>query len=221
VLRRLGFEETAKNLVHLAYEHVGLPDQKFSGRAGTWIGYTADDLLAEAKQKVSEKIKGELSEQERTKVIDAVGAGAIKFTFLRTNSEKKIIFTWEEALNMEGDSGPYVQYAYVRTRSLMNKSSEKPGIAKGYLFTTEEKLLLKRLAAFSEVLQRCSKDMAPHHLCQYMLDVAGDFSGFYNTSQVLKAEKHIMKTRLAIVEATNTVLGSSLNLLGMERPERM
>ena len=220
-LKRLGFEKDAANLIHLAYEHVGLPDQKFSGREGTWVGFTADELLAEAKQRVEEKIKGELSEEERKQVVAAVGAGAIKFAFLRTHAEKKIIFTWEEALNMEGDSGPYIQYAYVRTNSILGKSGEKQKLSKNYQFNKEEKKLLKTLSVFHPTMERGVKELAPHHLCQYLLDVAGDFNCFYRTSPVLKADKDTMQTRLALVKATNIILANGLELLGIDRPDKM
>lgn len=221
VLKRLGFDTAAENLAHLAYEHVGLPDAKFSGRAGTWVGYTADELLSEAKQRVTEKIKGELTDNEKQIVVASVGAGAIKFAFLRTSAEKKITFKWDEALNMEGDSGPYAQYAYVRTLGILKKTKEKSSVAKNYSFNNQEKSLLKRIAAFSQIVKRSAREFAPHHLCQYVLDVAGDFSGFYSSSPVLKAEKQTMKSRLAIVLATNYVLGNTLNLLGIEKPEKM
>jgi arginyl-tRNA synthetase len=221
VFKRLGFGQESGNLHHLSYEHVGLPEAKFSGRKGTWVGYTADNLLAEARERVKDKIKLDVSDDEKENISRAVGAGAIKFTFLKTSSDKKITFKWEEALSLEGDSGPYAQYAYVRTKGILGKSSEQPEVGKAE-FNESEKQLIKRLAQVSDVASRCSKELAPHHMTQYVLDVAGDFSSFYARSPVIAEEDEGMrKTRLAITLATSYVLRNSLNLLGLECPERM
>ncbi len=220
VFKRMGFDKEADNLKHLSYEHVGLPDVKFSGRKGTWIGYTADDLLAEAQERVMDKIKLDVSDKQKKKIALMVGAAAIKFAFLKTSSDKRITFKWEEALNLEGDSGPYAQYAYVRTTGILEKTKEKPEVS-AIQFNDSEKELLKRLAQLSEVVSRCSKELAPHHLSQYALDVAGDFSSFYTKSPVLKVEGDVRKTRLGITLATAIVLKNTLNLLGITCPEKM
>ncbi|VVC03731.1 Arginine--tRNA ligase [Candidatus Bilamarchaeum dharawalense] len=221
VLRRLKFSKEAENLHHLSYEHVGLPDEKFSGRKGTWIGFTADELLAEANSRVMEKIKLDTNEDEKKQIAKLVGVAAIKFSFLRTGSEKRITFRWEDALNMEGDSGPYLQYAYVRANGILNKTEEKPKIEK-IEFNDHEKKLIRKMAQLSEIVTRSSKERAPHHITQYGLELAADFSSFYTTSPVLVAEdKKTMKNRLAIVMATSIVLKNTLGLLGIECPERM
>ncbi len=221
VLRKMHFNKEASGLEHLSYEHVGLPQEDFSGRRGTWVGYTADDLLGEAQEKVMEKIKLDLSKEEKNEIAKTVGVGAIKFSFLRTSSDKKITFRWKEALSLEGDSGPYAQYAYVRTKGILGKSKEEPA-AEVIVFNEDEKKLLKRLVQFSEVVSRSARELAPHHLAQYVLDVAADFSSFYNTSPVLAAEdENVRKTRLSITLATAIVLKNALNLLGVECPERM
>lgn len=222
VLRRLKFIKEAENLHHLSYEHVGLPDEKFSGRKGTWVGFTADELLTEAQSRVMEKIKLDNNEKDKTQIAKLVGVAAIKFSFLRTGSEKRITFKWEDALNMEGDSGPYLQYAYVRANGILHKTEEKPIIDSKIKLNKEEKLLIKKMVQLSEVVAKSSKERAPHHITQYNLELAADFSSFYTTSSVLNAEdKKIMKNRLAIVLATSIVLKSALGLLGIECPERM
>ncbi len=221
VFKRLGFEDESSNLHHLSYEHVGLPEAKFSGRKGTWVGFTADNLLSEARERVLEKIKLDVSDDEKRKISLQVGAGAIKFTFLKTSSEKKITFKWDEALSMEGDSGPYAQYAYVRTNGILGKAKESPEVAKAQ-FNDSEKKLIKTLAQLSDVVSRCSRERAPHHLTQYVLDVAGEFSVFYAKSPVIAEEDaELRRTRLAITLATSHVLKNSLNLLGLDCPERM
>lgn len=221
VLKRLDFTREAASLHHLSYEHVGLPDEKFSGRKGTWVGFTADELLAEAESRVAEKIKVDVPDNEKRAIARAVGAGAIKFAFLRGSSDKRITFRWDEALNMEGDSGPYLQYAYVRTRGILAKAKDKPAPSE-VAFNDSEKRLVKRLAQFRDAVERSSRERAPHHIAQYALDVAADFSGFYSASPVISAEdEKVRRTRLAIVLGTGIVLKNALALLGMDCPERM
>lgn len=222
VLRRLGYEKEADSSIHLAYNHASLPDVNFSGRAGTWIGYSADDLLAEAKRRVMEKIKPEFSDEEKKAISAVVGVAAIKFSFLRTSSDKKLIFEWDKALSMEGDSGPYAQYAFVRTHGIMGKVDLKPSVSSKYLFSAEEKKLIRKLCEFPELVQKSAKDLAMHYIPEYTLDVASDFNKFYATSSVMNAEtEDAKKSRLAIVLATNILLKNSLGLVGIECPNKM
>jgi arginyl-tRNA synthetase len=221
VLKSMGFREEGQRLRHLSNEQVGLPDEKFSGRKGNWIGYTADGLLEEAQRRVLEKISVEMPEGGKRKVATAVGIGAIKFSFLRASSDKRITFRWESALSMEGDSGPYLQYAYVRTNGIIAKATEKESVEE-VSFNPSERQLIKRMAQFRDVVERGAKELAPHHMAQYSLDLASDFSGFYTNSPVLVAEDgRIRKTRLAITKATGIMLKNALWLLGIECPERM
>lgn len=221
VLRRLKLSEQAMNLHHLSYEHVGLPDEKFSGRKGTWIGFTADELLAEAVSRVKEKIKEETPEGERERIAKIVAPAAIKFSFLRTSSEKRITFKWDEALNMEGDSGPYLQYAYVRTRGILGKTEEAPA-AEAVPMNPHERALVRKMAQFHDVVSRSSRERAPHHLTQYSLELAADFSAFYTSSPVLnERDLKVRRNRLAITSATSVVLRNALSLLGIECPEKM
>ena len=221
VLRRLHFTKEASSLCHLSYEHVGLPEEKFSGRKGTWIGYTADELLEEAKGRVMEKVNPDVPEEEKGRIARTVGVGAIKFSFLRTNSDKRITFKWDEALSMDGNSGPYIQYAYVRTKGILTKATTRPNVD-NVSFNSSEKQLLKSLALLSDTISRSSREMAPHHVAQYVLDVAADFTNFYSSSPVLSAEdEKIRSTRLAITLATSIVLKNGLDLLGIDCPERM
>ncbi len=224
VFRRLKMEKEAAGLQHLSYEHVGLPDEKFSGRKGTWVGFTADELLAEAETRVMEKIKVDVPEAEKRKIARAVGVGAIKFSLLRTSSEKRITFRWGEALSMEGNSGPYVQYACVRTNGILAKAKEQGAKAeiRSESFNESEKQLLKKLAMLNELVSRSSRDLAPHHVAQYVLEVAADFTAFYGSSPVLGAEDaDTRSTRLAITLATGIVIRNGLGLLGIDCPERM
>ncbi len=227
ILRKMGYGKEADGYVHLAYEHVGLADEKFSGRQGTWIGFTADELLEEGTRRAAEKITKEMTEEEKAKVSRAVALAAIRFSFLRTTPEKKIIFKWDEALSFEGDSGPYAQYAHARAVRILEKAKEagastgkKPG---KFSLNKEEKSLLNLLARFPEILERSSRDCRPHYVCEYLLEAASAFNRFYNTSPVLAdgVDPELRAQRLLIVEATRTVLRNGLALLGIEPLEKM
>ncbi|MBI5046421.1 arginine--tRNA ligase, partial [Candidatus Micrarchaeota archaeon] len=161
VFRRLNLPE-ADSLAHLSYERVGLPEVQFSGRKGTWIGYTADDLILEATTRVMEKIKFDGSDEAKIQIARTVGVAAIKFSFLRTSSEKQITFKWEDALNMEGDSGPYAQYAYVRTKGILEKADAQGLSSKIHTvpLNDSEKRLLKKLAVFGDTVSRVSNELS-------------------------------------------------------------
>ncbi|MEM4389781.1 MAG: arginine--tRNA ligase [Candidatus Micrarchaeia archaeon] len=225
VLRRAGFTEQADNSVHLAYEHATLPDEKFSGRAGTWMGYTADEIIEEAvkraRKEVRERFK-DMGEEEKEGIARAVGIGAVKFGFVRLSPEKKLIFSWEEALSFEGDAAPYIQYAHARaTRMLEKAGGEEEGFDVRALGLPEERRLLRLLAKFPLEAARAARDYRPHYICDYLLGLADAFGKFYDAAPVLKAEKEERAARLALVRATKNVLAIGLGLLGIEAPERM
>ncbi|MBI4399892.1 arginine--tRNA ligase [Candidatus Micrarchaeota archaeon] len=224
LLKLMGKEKEAENSIHLAYEHAWLPEAKFSGRKGTWLGYTVDEVVEEAIERARQEIKNrfkDMSEQEKEKIALAVGIGALRFGFIRTVPEKKIVFKWEEALNFEGDSAPYIQYSYARTARILEKAGK---VGKGdyrLLQTDDEKALIKLLAVFPEVIWKSSRDYRPHYIVDYLLDLAASFSKFYSSSPVLQADAELRNARLGLVMATGRVIRSGLTLLGIEAPARM
>jgi len=221
IFARMGYHSQAAGMRHLSYEHVGLPDQKFSGRKGTWVGFSADDLLREAQSRILEKIKLDATDEEKAGIARAVGSGAIAFSFLKTSSDKRITFKWDEALNVEGDSGPYLQYAYVRTRGILGKAKEEPLVSVCPLNEHERRLIL-RLSQLPPLIEKGARELTPHSVAQYALDVAGDFTSFYSNSPVLNApEEDVRRNRLAITLATSIVLKKALSLLCIGAPERM
>jgi arginyl-tRNA synthetase len=211
-------------LVHLAYEHAALPDVKFSGREGTWIGYTADELLAEGIKRAAEKIKPEITGTEREKIASAIASGAIRFSFLKTCADKKIIFEWDRALSMEGDSAPYVIYAHARCGGILEKAAGRTfGKANGYAYSKEEMALLKKILQFDETTSRAAEEYRPHMLCDYLLDLASAFNKFYTTSPILAEgiDENTASARLEIVKATKKKLADGLELLGIKALEKM
>ncbi len=224
VLRSMGFVKQAENHIHLSYEHAGLPDAKFSGREGTWLGYSADDVIAEAEKRAYEEIRErfkDMGEEEKRGVARMVGLGAVRFSFIRTTPEKKLIFKWEEALNFEGDSAPYVQYSHARASRILEKAGEVGKASYGLLVEKEELELAKLLSKFPLIAEKSAKEYRPHYIAEYALEVATHFSRFYNVAPVLKAEGELRDARLGLVNATKIVLKNSLALIGVEAPERM
>ncbi len=217
------FEKAARASYHLIYELVMLPEGKMSSREGTMVLY--EDL----KDKLLEIVKGEVRKRhadwDEKKVAEtalSITLAAIKFTMVRRESNRQLIFDWDAALSLEGDSGPYLQYAYVRTNGILRKAEFKPQIAKGYAFTAQEKTLIKQLCQFPDSVEGAASTLSPHVLCGYLLELAAELNRFYTTSRVLNAETDEEKqTRLAMIAATNSVLWSSLDLLGIGTPERM
>ncbi|MBD3398658.1 arginine--tRNA ligase [Candidatus Micrarchaeota archaeon] len=221
VLDVLGYTKEAENFVHLAYEHAWLPEAKFSGRKGTWVGHTADELAAEGKKRALEKVKTGIPEGERETVAEEVAIGAIRYAFLKIAPEKKLVFKWDEVLSLEGDSGPYLQYACVRARRILEKAdfNEKVG---AYGFNAEEKRLVKELAQFPMIMKNAAGKMKPHLVSDYLYSLSNVFSKFYTNNPVIKAEKEEeKKMRLAMVSAFNNVLSTGLGVLGVPVPDKM
>jgi arginyl-tRNA synthetase len=223
LLKKTGHEKQSDGMFHLAYEHASLPEGKFSGRAGTWVGYTVDEFISEAISRANAKIGKEFGLDEKAEISRAVGVGAIKYSFLKTSPEKKIIFDWERSLSLEGDSGPYIMYARVRAAAILAKAGKvAPGVPDCGTLDTHERALILQLSMFARVLGRAAKDLRPHYVCEYASDVATLFNRFYAESPVLNAEdKKIRARRIMLVAAASNVLGMCLDLLGIEPVEKM
>ena len=219
-LELLGYYEKAENFYHLAYEHVSLPEEKFSGRKGTWIGYTVDELLEEAFLKAKEEVesrRSDLPEEKKVKIAKAVASGAIRYNIIKYAPEKKITFRWKDALNFEGDSSPYLQYAHARCCSILKKAELSDFIPN--FSDSEEKELIKTLYEFVIETEKACNLKRPHIVTKYLNDLATVFNSFYNSLKVLGSEKEAQ--RLTLVKATQIVLKKGLSLLGIEALEEM
>ena len=229
------FEKAAKVSYHLVYELVMLPEGKMSSREGTMVLYQdLKEKLLEITLKEVKKRHENWPEDDTEKTAMQITLAAIKFSMLRRESNRVLLFNWDEALNLEGDTGPYLQYAYVRANAILEKAKEgqkqkanekvkeKATTIKSYEFTNEEKRLIKKLCEFPELIEKSARDMAPNYLADYLIDVAGYFNKFYTTSRVLNAESDVeRKTRLVIVNASSILLKNGLDLLGIQCPEKM
>jgi len=225
LLKLMGYEKQSENSIHLAYEHAALPEGRFSGRRGTWLGFTADELVEEttkeALKQVRERFK-DMGEEEKQKIAKTVAVGAIRFDFLRATPERKIIFKWEEALRFEGDTAPYTQYSYARATRILEKAGEvTDAVDYSVLSSAEEKRLIKKIALFPKVVLSAATAYRPHMIADYLLELASDFSKFYTNRPVLQANPVEKAARLKLVSSYRQVLKNGLWLLGIDAPERM
>jgi arginyl-tRNA synthetase len=124
-------------------------------------------------------------------------------------------------LAMDGNTAPYLQYAYARTRSIFRKAGEEPTSAPIHLAAPQELAIAKHILRFSEVIQQVARDLKPHLLCTYLYDLATKFSAFWENCPVLKAEGPIRASRLALCHLTSSTLALGLDLLGIEHPDQM
>jgi arginyl-tRNA synthetase len=199
-------------------------DQKpFKSRSGELI--KLKDLLDEAEERayklVTEK-NAELSEQQRREIAHAVGIGGVKYSDLSKDRISDYVFSWDKMLALDGNTAPYLQYAYARTRSIFRKSGIAPDLsAKVSLDTPFELTLGKHILRFGEVIEIVARELKPHHLTSYLYELATKFSAFYENCPVLQAEESIRASRLVLCEATARTLAMGLELLGIEHPEQM
>lgn len=203
--------------VHVSFGLVILKEGKMSSRYGTVILY--EDLRDEMIKKVSEILKGtEMKNKED--VVKKIAFAAIKFPMLDVENKKTIIFDWDQALDFEGKSGPYLQYTYVRAINILKKAKIKKYNA-SLLKEDMEIKLIKKLAYFPNIIKNSADQYSPNILANYLFELAQDFNSFYQSLPVLKAEENLKNARLKLVEAVKTVLSNGLYLLGIAVLEKM
>ncbi|MFQ5999078.1 MAG: arginine--tRNA ligase, partial [Candidatus Bathyarchaeia archaeon] len=220
----LGVKNAAQNLIHYAYELVNLPGYRMSRRRGRYVSF--DEVLEQsvtlAKTEVHKRVP-EMSEQEKNKIAEIVGIGAVKYAILGVSASKAVVFTWDRVLNFEANSAPFVQYAHARASSILRKQ-EQNADAKDYSILSHslERTLLVWLARFPETFTEASDAMKPELIAEYANELADNFNAFYKDVPVLKADlPQLTQARLDLVWATKTVLHNALALLGIYAPDRM
>ncbi|MBN1785823.1 MAG: arginine--tRNA ligase, partial [Candidatus Methanofastidiosa archaeon] len=145
-------------------------------------------------------------------------AGSIRYNIIKYAPEKKIVFRWDDALNFEGDSCPYLEYAHARCCSIMKRSEDR-GVPAYVYDHPKERELIKALAQMPDVVEAAAKDKRPHYVAKYANDVATRFNSFYNDLPVLRSDRKA--DRVALVDATRIVLANCLRMLGIEPLEEM
>ncbi len=212
VLNKLGYKEESEKSIHLAYGLVKMKDEKLSGRKGTWKGYTADELLEEGIKRVKGKIND-------TEYAIKIALSAIKFSFLKISPSKELIFDWDRALTLEGDSGPYLLYSYVRASSIIKKSKYKGEIQNKDTFNKHERALILQLSKFNDYVIKSAKYYDPSILTNYLLETAKQFHSFYSNVRVIGTEEE--SKRIYIITHFKNILEKGLNLLGISTVDRM
>jgi arginyl-tRNA synthetase len=204
------------------YSFVSLPEGKMSTRKGVVV--YLDDLIDEAVSRAVNEIRSrrdDLSEEEMLTIARKVGIGAIRFNIVRVHPEKQLVFKWDEALNFDGNSGPYIQYVHARACSMLGKAGEYKHCTDPAMFADEyEKALIKALSKFGSVIREAGEEKRVHVLPAYGHEVAAAFNQFYAMVPVLASDEN-RDPRLTLVECARTVLRNVLDCLGIDCPEEM
>ena len=210
------WQEKTKHLTHGRMQFKG---ERMSSRLGGIP--TAEEVLNTIKEVAKEKFTERSVGMDTDAFADMVAIAALKFSILKVAPGKPVNFDPEEALSFEGDSGPYIQYTYVRTRALLEKGATLnifPQVVEKYVASDLERILYR----FEEVALHAAEEYAPHHIAHYLLGVAQAFNSWYGDVKVIDENNtELSAHRLAIASAVGVVLKNGLNLLGIETPERM
>lgn len=218
----LAGHEWANDCVHVGFGLVKFADRKLSTRKGEVV--LLDDLIRESVEKTLEVINEKNPELEnKEEVAKKIGVGAVIFTYLKNSREKDIVFDWKEILSFDGETGPYVQYAYARAKSILRRAE---GISKevdySKLASKEEFELVKTLDNFKNQILLALDKLEPSIVTRYTIEVAKAFNKFYNAHSILNLEDEVLKaTRLKLVEASAQVIKNGLDLLGIDVVEKM
>jgi arginyl-tRNA synthetase len=227
VLKRLR-EPYADGLHHLSYGLVELPTGRMKTREGTVVD--ADDLMAEVIRLAGEEAGNQgnitsLPPEEQETIIRRIGLAALKFLIVKVHPHKKMIFNPEDSVSLEGQTGPYVQYAFVRTNGLQKYIDELPdfGMAAAYSgLEASEKEILAALHEYPGIVLAAANGYDPSLIANYCYDLAKKYSRFWHDVSILKADTETAKVfRLQLSKATGQVLKSGMGLLGIEMPGRM
>ncbi|MEN8253655.1 MAG: arginine--tRNA ligase [Patescibacteria group bacterium] len=227
--------ELEAKTTHMGHGMVRLPEGKMSSRTGKII--TGEWLLDEAKKRVLDVFEAsdkELNEKERNEIAEKIGQAAVKYAFLKSNIGDDIAFSFDESLSFAGNSGPYLQYTYVRCFSVLQKAKldiNKPFDTlidlksyKSQNLNNEEIDILRNLYKYFEVVELAAREYAPHHICTYLYSLAQKYNKFYNHHKIIENSKSPApnsKFRLALTLATAKILKEALNLLGIQVVEKM
>jgi len=221
VIELMGYS-WAKSLVHVPFGIVSLGGEKLSTRKGKVI--LLEEILTEAIKKTREIIEEKSPHMEnKDEIAREIGVGAVVFSDLSNNRIKDISFSWDEALNFDGETGPYVQYTHARTCSVLNKAGIEPAadFNPELLSTKEEYQLVKTLYQFPEKVIQAMNDLEPSIITRYLVDVAQDFNRFYHEHSILVEDRDLRSARLALVASTKITLANGLKLIGLSAPERV
>ncbi len=205
------------------YAFVSLPEGKMSTRKGRVVNL--DDLIDEAVQRAYEEVskrREDLPEARKREIAEFVGVGAVRYNIVRVQAEKRIVFKWEEALNFEGSSAPFLQYAHARACSILDKAGARTAGDARLLVHPQEQLLIRKIAKFPTEVREAATSRRVHAVATFAADLASQFNQFYRDCPVLTAETTALRAaRLDLVGAFQVVLENTLGSLGLTAPREM
>lgn len=224
VAKLLGLDEKYTNgLEHVSFGMVLLPEGKMSTREGNII--KLEELLNEAISRAKEIIEQKNPDLEnKEEVAKKVGIGAVIFNDMSASRIKDEVFDWNTILNFQGETGPYIQYTYVRTKSVLEKAGYLPKIEDvntENLSDDYSMAIFKLIYNFEDVLVQVTDKNEPSILARYLIDLAKAYSSFYNENKIIVEDKEVQDARIYLTYATSEVLKQGANLLGIEMPEKM
>ena len=224
VAKLLGMDEKFTNgLKHVSFGMVLLPTGKMSTREGNIV--KLEDLLNEAIQRAKQIIEEKNPDLEnKEEVAKKVGIGAIIFNDLANSRVKDEIFDWDTILNFQGETGPYIQYTYVRTKSVLEKAGYLPKLEEidiTKLMDEYSQNIVKLIYSFEDVLIQVTNKEEPSILSRYLIDLAKAYSVFYNQNKIIGEDKKTQDARIYLTYSTGKVLKIGANLLGIEMPDKM
>ncbi|MCG6403048.1 arginine--tRNA ligase [Vibrio fluvialis] len=226
IVRKAGYVPEAVTLEHHAFGMMlGKDGRPFKTRAGGTVRLA--DLLDEAEERAKALIESknpDLDADEKAEIATTVAMAAVKYADLSKHRTTDYVFDWDNMLAFEGNTAPYMQYAYTRVASIFAKAGVSPDNLTGDIKITEEKekALIAKLLQFEEAVQSVSREGQPHILCSYLFELAGQFSSFYEACPILIAEDESVKqSRLKLAALTAKTIKQGLSLLGINTLERM
>lgn len=230
ILSKLGYK-WAEGLYHLSYGMVELPAGKMKSREGTVVD--ADELMQEMinTAAVTSKELGkatDLSDEDAEKLYSTIGLGALKYFMLKVDPKKKMLFNPAESIDFNGNTAPFIQFNYVRIQALLRKAKDLAGFeftdsfSSPALLLTKEKELIIKLYSFNTTLNQAAAEYSPALIANYIYDLAKEFSQYYHDVSILKEEqKDLILFRLHLSKTVGSAIRESMQLLGIDVPERM
>ena len=208
------FPQIKDKITHLGFGMISLKSGKMSSREGSII--SAMNLIDEVKSKILEKYP-----DTNPEIVEELALSAIKYSFLKSEAKKNSVFDIDESVSLHGNSGPYIQYAHARCKSLLKGYQKQDFKNIGVELVKEEIDLLRHFIVFENVLDSSSRSYSPHLLCNYLYELTKNFSVFYEKLPILKASEESKTLRLSLVQKTSEIISQSLSLLGIKALDKI
>ena len=224
ILEKLGYS-WSKNCFHLSYGMVDLPSGKMKSREGTVVD--ADDIMEQmfqnAKNIAADLGKlDQLSENEAQELYETVGMGALKYFMLKVDPKKRMLFDPKESIDFNGNTGPFIQYAYARINSILRKNKSIITIEKNVEISDKEKELIKLILEFPKLIQESANSYSPALVANYIFEIVKEFNSYYQSTSILNAESEsLISFRVTLSKKIAEIIKSGMLLLGIKVPQRM